>query len=174
MMSDIVLETPRLRLRPHRPSDHAASLALWAEPEVFRHITGQPIGAEDMWHRVLRFIGHWAAFGYGMFVAEDRATGQMLGEIGLADFHRGLGPDFDGAPEAAWVLGPWAHGRGLAREGMDAVLAWAAMRLGPARTVAIVSPLNAPSVALARRLGYEAMRTATYREGPVILFERMG
>ncbi|WCT74583.1 GNAT family N-acetyltransferase [Sphingomonas naphthae] len=171
-MADTVIETPRLRLRPHRASDYAAALALWQEPDVFRHITGQPIGAEDQWHRVMRFIGHWTAFGYGMFLVEDKATGQMLGEIGLADFHRGLGPDFDGAPEAAWVLGPWAHGQGIAREGMEAVLAWAHARMGAVRIVSMITPLNEASVGLARRLGFEAVRTASYRERPIITFER--
>ena len=41
---------------------------------------------------------------------EHRETGHYLGEVGLADHRRGLGPEFDGKPEAGWILAPRAQG----------------------------------------------------------------
>jgi hypothetical protein len=37
-----VLETERLRLRAHRADDHAALSATWADPLVYRFLSGQP------------------------------------------------------------------------------------------------------------------------------------
>lgn len=39
-MSDVVLETERLILRPHRVEDFPDVAALWADPVVVRHISG--------------------------------------------------------------------------------------------------------------------------------------
>ncbi|MEH3107683.1 MAG: GNAT family N-acetyltransferase [Sphingomonas fennica] len=167
-----IIETEHLRLRPHAISDYEAVVALWGEPEVHRPITGIAPGREEMWHKLLRFAGHWALLGYGMYVAEDRTTGTLMGEVGLADFHRGLGPGFDGFPEAAWVMGPWATGRGLAAEAMTAVLAAADAAGIGRRVVCVIDPANVPSVGLAGRLGFLPFGDAVYRERAVRLFAR--
>ncbi len=167
-----VIETARLRLRPHTLADYEAVVALWGEPEVYRPITGVAPGREELWHKLLRFAGHWALLGHGMYVAEDRATGVLMGEVGLADFHRGLGAGFDGWPEAAWVMGPWAAGRGLAAEAMAAVLADAAAAGRAARVVCVIDPANAPSLALAARLGFAPFAETRYRDRPARLLAR--
>lgn len=167
------LLTPRLRIRPHRLSDYEATVTLWQDEAVYRHILPGPAAREDQWHKLLRFAGHWAWLGYGMFVAEDWASGRFLGEVGVADFHRGLGPEFDGVPEAAWVMGPAAQGQGLAREAMAAVLAWRDAQLPGERTVCIIAPANLPSIRLGEALGFRAFDERIYRDKPVRLFERV-
>ena len=42
--------------------------------------------------------------GFGYWVAEEKATGAFLGEIGFADYQRDLEPRLDGVPEAGWVF----------------------------------------------------------------------
>ena len=54
--------------------------------------------------------------GYGLLVVEERPAGRVVGEVGLADFHRGLGEDFDPFPEFAWMMASEVHGRGYATE----------------------------------------------------------
>lgn len=110
------LVTPRTRMRGHRRSDFEASARLWAEEEVVRYITGQPSNEADSWTRFLRYIGHWQVMGFGYWVVEDRASGRFLGEIGFADFKRGIAAELDGLVEIGWVLMPYAHGRGIAME----------------------------------------------------------
>jgi RimJ/RimL family protein N-acetyltransferase len=165
-----VLDTPRLTMRGHRASDLGDSLALWSDPEVVRHIGGKPSGREDVWARVLRYIGHWAVAGYGFWHVRERVTDRFVGEVGLADFQRDLAVSFDGAPEAGWVFAPWSHGKGYATEAMIAVLAWSAA--AHPRTVCIIDSGNAASLRVAAKLGYREMARADYKAAEVIVFER--
>ncbi|WP_052772950.1 GNAT family N-acetyltransferase [Luteimonas sp. FCS-9] len=96
-----IVETARLRLRPHVLDDFAPMRAMLADPEVLRHLSAVPPTEEDVWNRLLRYIGHWQALGYGIFAVLHRDTGHYLGGAGFADFRRGLGPDFGRSPEGA-------------------------------------------------------------------------
>ena len=168
-----ILETARLTLRGHGAETLDDSLALWSDPEVNRHISGKPSGREEVWARVLRYIGHWAVAGYGFWQIRERATGRFVGEAGLADGKRDLAISFEGAPEAGWVLAPWAHGRGYATEAMTAVLGWsdAAAHVGP-RTVCLINPDNTASLRVAEKCRYRELARADYKGAEVIVFER--
>ncbi|MDB5685853.1 MAG: family N-acetyltransferase, partial [Rhizorhabdus sp.] len=118
-----VIETERLRLRRHGPNDVAARIVMTGDLETTR-FTGGPQNPEENWNRLLRYAGHWALLGHGIFAVEERVSGRFAGEVGLCDFRRGLGEDFDGVPEAAWMIAAWATGRGFAGEAIGAVIAW--------------------------------------------------
>jgi RimJ/RimL family protein N-acetyltransferase len=165
-----VLETPRLILRGHRGSDLDDSLSLWSDPEVTRYIGGKPSTREEVWTRVLRYIGHWEALGYGFWHVSERSTDRFVGEVGVVDFKRDLAFSFEGAPEAGWVLLPWSHGRGYATEAMTAVLAWTAA--AHPRTVCIINPPNLPSRRVAAKLGYREIGQVEYKGSDVIVHER--
>ncbi len=104
--------TDRLRMRRHLIDDFDASLAMWSDPAVTRYIGGRPSTAEEVWSRLLRYVGHWELLGYGYWVVVDRASRRFIGEVGFADFRREINPPLD-APEAGWVLASWAAGNGL-------------------------------------------------------------
>ena len=169
MTADSTIETERLVLRPHRAEDFDDLAAMWAEPEVTRFISGRPSTAEESWARLLRYGGLWALLGFGYWAVRDRATGRFVGEVGFADFRRGIG--FDGVPEAGWILAPSAQGRGLGGEAVRAALAWGDRR-GWARSVCIINPDNVPSLRLAEASGYREIDRITYKDHPVILMER--
>lgn len=172
MTTGPVLETPRLILRPHRLDDYEACCALTSDPEAVRMIYGMPLSREDSWHRLLRFAGHWALLGYGLLIVEDKQSGRVIGEVGLADFHRGLGEDFDGHPEFAWLLASDVHGRGYATEAATAVLRWMEANFARGRTVCIIDPENAPSLRVAEKLGFERFGEAEYKGKTVIKLRR--
>ena len=165
------IETGRLRLRPYGLGDLAARSAMTADEEAMRFVNG-PQGPQENWFRLLRYAGHWALLGYGLFAVEERASGRFVGELGLADFRRGLGDDFDAAPEAAWILARWGWGRGFGTEAMAAAIAWHEQAFGRSRTVCIIAPDNTPSLRLAEKLGYAPFREGCYHDHPVILHER--
>jgi RimJ/RimL family protein N-acetyltransferase len=167
-----VIETERLRLRGHRLDDFAACCALGSDPAAVHFIFQKPLTPEEVWQRLLRAAGHWALLGHGLFVIEERATGRMIGEVGLADFRRGLGADFDGVPEFAWVLASDAHGRGYAADAARAALEWMEARFAPHRTVCIIDPANTPSLKVAEKLGYKPFGEAVYKGKTVIKLER--
>ena len=148
------IETARLTLRGHVPADLADSAALWGDPAVTRYIGGRPSTEEEVWARLLRYVGHWSALGFGYWVVVERASGRFVGEVGLADFRRAIVPSFGGAPEAGWVLAPRAHGRGLATEAVRAALTWYEATFGPTRTVCMIDPDHAASLRVADRCGF--------------------
>ncbi|WP_425049544.1 GNAT family N-acetyltransferase [Psychromarinibacter sp. S121] len=166
------LDTPRLILRGHRPDDFAASAAMWADPAVVRFIQGTPQTAEQSWQRFLRYAGHWAMVGYGYWVAEAKADGRFVGEIGFADYRRDLSVDVTGIPEAGWVLATHAHGKGLATEAMQAALGWIDRRYP--RTFALFDPAHAASMHVARKLGFGAARDIAYNGQPAVTLWRDG
>jgi RimJ/RimL family protein N-acetyltransferase len=134
---------------------------MWADPEVVRHIGGRPFSEEEVWHRLLRYAGHWAWFDYGFWAVEDRSTGAFLGELGFGQFHRDIAPPIT-VPECGWVFAPHAHGKGLATEGVSAAAGWADANFGALPTVCMIAPEHERSIRVARRCGWGHDATALY------------
>lgn len=169
-----VIETSRLRLRPHVVSDFDACFAMWSDPIVTRYIGARPQTSEEVWARVMRYAGMWSLIGMGFWVIEERGSGEFLGEVGVMDARRDMSPPFVDEPEVGWSLRPAVQGRGFASEAVAAAIAWAETILDPPKLVCIISPDNAPSLRLARKLGFfERLRT-TYHEESTIQLERPG
>jgi RimJ/RimL family protein N-acetyltransferase len=165
------LETERLILRAHRIDDFAECAMMWGDPAVTRYIGGQPFTAEEVWSRLLRYVGHWHLLGFGYWIIHERASGLFVGEVGFADFHREISPQLD-APEIGWALATWAHGRGLATEAVRAALAWADAHLSTSRTVCLIDPDNTPSLRVAQKCGFREWQRTTYKGSPTVLYER--
>ena len=109
------------------------------------------------------------------FAVTDSATGEMLGECGLAAVdvpRRTSGAGY-------WVA-PWARGRGVATRALRALAAWA-LEPGRVRRIRMeIEPSNAASVAAARRAGFVKMDVPPLMEmhrgevRPFDLYERLG
>ncbi len=167
-----ILTTARLTLSPPQASDFEDSAAMWSDPLVTRHIGGRTSTPEESWHRLLRARGLWAVLGYGYWAARETASGRYVGEIGFADFHRGIQPSIDGVPEMGWALAGWAHGQGFASEAIAGALSWAREQWGEAPVVCMIDPDNAPSLKLAAKMGFLEVTRTTYREAPTVLLQR--
>ncbi|WP_430387979.1 GNAT family N-acetyltransferase [Dyella sp. 20L07] len=167
-----VLETARLRLRAHRIDDHAARKVIWSDPEVTRYIGGRPLSGEDVWRRLLQFIGLWNVLGYGYWAVEEKETGRYIGDIGFADFRRDMEPSLEGMLEFGWVLAPSAHGKGYASEAVAAATAWGEQHFGALRAVCIISPENLPSIRVAEKAGFKLWQETIYHDTPTLVFSR--
>ncbi|WP_158916090.1 GNAT family N-acetyltransferase [Caulobacter sp. S45] len=167
-----VLHTERLVMRMHTTDDFEDSAAMWGDPVVARFIGGRPFSREEVWSRLLRYVGHWAVLGFGYWCVREAQGGRFVGEVGFADLERTLEPGFDGAPEIGWALASGVHGQGYAREAADAAMAWGDVHFGNVRTVCMIDPTNAPSIRLADKLGYVPYAHTTYKDHATILFER--
>jgi RimJ/RimL family protein N-acetyltransferase len=170
--SSSLIETDRLVLRPPALSDFEDLHGMWSDKEVVRHVTGIALTREDVWGRLLRSMGHWAALGFGHWVVADKHSGEFVGEVGFVQYRRGLGEDFDRAPEIGWMLAKSAQRQGYAAEAVTAALQWAEMRWPNAATVCIISPDNAPSLKLAEKFAYRAERQVTYKNKGVLVLRR--
>lgn len=151
------INTRRLALRAMRPEDFGRFAEIWAQAEVVRHITGAPLSRAEAWERFLRNAGHWQMTGFGQWAVAEQATRRMIGQAGFFFGSTRLGEDFDAFPEAGWVLAGRAQGQGFGREAVQAAHDWFD-RVIPGPLVARIAAANAPSLTLARRLGYREMR----------------
>ena len=167
-----VLETGRLRLRGHRLDDFDACAAMWADPAVTRHFGGRPFPREEVWTRLLRYVGHWALLGFGYWVVEDRATGGFVGEVGFANYQRELDSPLRDKPEIGWVLASQSHGKGCATEAARAAILWGEEHFGASPTTCIIHPENLASIRVAKKCGYRELQRSTYRGQPTIIFVR--
>jgi RimJ/RimL family protein N-acetyltransferase len=167
-----MIETERLILRLPVSEDLDESFAMHADAAMVKYIGGRPAAREETWTKLLRNIGHWKVFGYGIFTLRDKEDGRFVGEAGLAHFARGLGEAFDPFPEAAWILAPHAHGRGYATEAVRAAHDWMTATHRPAKTVCIIHPDNTASLRIAEKLGYGRTGETQYRGASPIMFER--
>ena len=167
-----LLETPRLRLRPHRLDDFETYAAMWAEPQIVRFVGGKPMSREAAWTRFLRQIGLWRYLGFGFFALEDRESGAFVGEAGFHDLRRTITPSNEGMMEAGWGFVSAVHGRGLAEEAMRAAIAWAdCAHPGPPMTC-IIQVGHAASLRVAAKLGFTPYAETAYHGDPVTMLER--
>jgi RimJ/RimL family protein N-acetyltransferase len=155
-----VLKTSRLVLRGFRLEDFDDYAAVWADPDVTRHIgDGSTKAKEESWTSFLRHVGQWHMLGFGGWLVEEKTTGKQIGTIGFTDRRRDRGTEFDHLPELGWMFMRAASGQGYATESLRAVLEWGRTRFGPVRVVAIVAPENEASKRVALKCGFvESLR----------------
>ncbi len=160
-MIDIpTLTTDRLFFRALHERDLDAYAGMMADPEVTRFLgDGQPLTRVDAWRQMAMLLGHWQLRGFGLWAVEERATGAFVGRIGC--FEPEGWPEF----EVGYVLARHAWGKGYAREGAAAALAYARETLGRRTVVSVIFDGNERSVGVATSFG------AT-RDGSATLFGR--
>lgn len=165
-----LIVTERLVLRPPVEADLADMLTLWGDERVLRHI-GPPGTREQVWARLLKYVGHWSLFRFGYWMVRDAANGRFLGEAGIAFQKRG---DGGGDPEAGWALTFDAQGKGYASEALGAILAWGDGNFGWPRIACLIGAENMQSIRLAERHGFRRCGETTLADAPMELFERLG
>jgi RimJ/RimL family protein N-acetyltransferase len=167
-----MLTTARLTLVPHRPEHFPEYAAFWGKDPGHFLRSLAPMRPEDAWTRLLRHYGHWTAFGYGPFLGFD-AAGELVAEVGFADFRRNLGPKFDGVPEGMWKVDLAQQGKGLAGEAMMEIAHWFDATRAPKRCVCMIDPAYIASIKVAGRIGFTEFERTTYRDSPIVLLERV-
>jgi RimJ/RimL family protein N-acetyltransferase len=159
------LETERLRMRMFREDDLDAYAAMCADPDVMRYIgAGGAITRADAWRQMALFLGHWELRGYGMWAVEERATGALIGRIGLYN------PDGWPGFECGWLLARASWGKGYATEGARRALEHAFTTLGREHVISLIRPDNAASIRVAERIGETLERTVTLLGGSALVY----
>ncbi|EFE55528.1 MULTISPECIES: GNAT family N-acetyltransferase [Providencia] len=148
------LETDRLILNKHQVSDFPALAKLWATESMVRYIGGMPSSERESWMRMLAYGGLWPLLGFGYWAVREKASGQYIGDLGFADFHRMVEPHVKGIPEAGWVIAPEHQGKGYATEAMQAALSWLTKENKYRQSICFIEPRNLASLRVAEKLGY--------------------
>ncbi|CAN5483865.1 GNAT family N-acetyltransferase [soil metagenome] len=117
-----------------------------AHPEVAKYIgPGRPRTREESLARMHLTLNHYEAHGFGMWAADSRESGQMIGRCGLQP----LGDDI----EIGWTFAREAWGRGYATEAARAVLEFAFQHASLERIVAVAVKENTASINIMWKLG---------------------
>jgi RimJ/RimL family protein N-acetyltransferase len=154
--------------------DYPASAAMWGDANVVRYISGTPSSAQQSWMRVLSYAGHWQLLGFGYWVIEETASRVFAGEVGFADFKRGVDPSLEGIPEIGWALTSDMQGRGLGTEAVRAAVAWSDRNRRWQQTTCLIREANALSIRVATKCGYTELRRFEHGGNRTALFTRAG
>jgi RimJ/RimL family protein N-acetyltransferase len=140
------LSTPRLLLRPLHIADFDAWASLMADAEGSKFIGG-PQPRSVAWRGFMSVAGAWHLTGCSMFAVIEKATGRWLGRVGP------WYPEGWPGTEIGWAVVRDVWGRGYATEAAAATIDWAFATLGWKEIVHTISPSNAMSQSVARKLG---------------------
>ncbi len=144
------LLTPRLILRPPTQEDFDAFASMALEEDTMRFIGGTA-ARDAAWRTMATMAGSWALLGFSMFSVLERETGEWIGRLG--PWRPGGTEGNWPGNEVGWGLKRSAMGRGYAAEGATAAIDWAFDHLGWDHVIHSIQEENAPSIALALRLG---------------------
>jgi RimJ/RimL family protein N-acetyltransferase len=146
------VETERLVLRRWTGGDREAWAAIWTDPAVWSALRpGLPIDRDFALERFEHHAAHWNEHGFGLWAAEDRASGQVAGWSGAS--HPTFVPELASEVEIGWSLRRPFWGRGLASEGAAAGIAAAFGHLDVPRVISLIARDNERSERVAAGLG---------------------
>jgi len=171
--ADLLIRTARLDLHTVRPADYdrlardRADPRLWVDrgfANPFGHLVEDP---GPLPYRIPRVTLDPDAAPYLLRVAVLREEGVIVGSAG---FH--ARPDDDGMIEVGLGIVPQFRGRGLAQELLHGMWRWVIDEPGVRTLRYTVSPDNAPSQAIIRKLGFVHVGVQVDEvDGPEDVFE---
>jgi len=153
-ISDRVITTARLRLRPWEVEDAESALRIFGSDEVARWLAPAMTRVADV-PEMRSVLQAWtlAEGSYeraaGRWAVEEVENGRIVGAAAVLPL-----PPHGEDLEIGWQLAPEARGHGLASEAGHA-LAHFAFSNGEDEVFAVVRPRNTKGVATARRVGME-------------------
>lgn len=144
------LITDRVVLRAWREADAAPFAALNADPEVMRYFPSV-LTREDSDALIGRIEEQFENHGYGLWAAEERATGAFMGFVGLIKLRDEL--PFAPGVEIGWRLAKEYWGIGYAPEAARAALAYAFAHVGADEVYSFTAVQNEPSIRVMEKIG---------------------
>jgi RimJ/RimL family protein N-acetyltransferase len=152
LMTDGVIRTTRLTLRPWSPEDAEAALAVYGVDDVARWLSPAMDRVADA-AAMRTLIERWTTEEHvapeGRWAVQLTDTGELVGGVAVLPL-----PPEDDDLEIGWQLAPHAWGRGIAAEAGHAV-AHHAFASGVEELFAVVRPQNGRGAATAKRVGME-------------------
>jgi RimJ/RimL family protein N-acetyltransferase len=166
-----LIETERLRLRPVTVDDADLMLAIWNDPAFIHNVSDRGIRTVEQAREAIEGGAQklFEDYGYGPYCMSLKSDGSMIGICGLFKRHNLEDPDI------GFGVLPDFCGKGYAGEAAAAVVNFARNELGIAVLNAIVSPTNAPSIGLIKKLGltFDQMITMPGDDDAICLYSKV-
>ncbi len=137
-------------MRPLERADIGALTAWYTDAELMRHIgEGRAYTEAETEIALARHIDDMARNGFGLLLAELRATGEPVGRVGYKEW------DVDGEPllEIGWLIAPGHQGKGYATEAGHLLRDRGFDDHGRAALISVIQPANHASIRVAEKLG---------------------
>ena len=107
------IDTKRLILNSPLEKDYE-TIQCFLKSERSKFIGG-PYTSFTSWSDYMANIGHWSAFGYGLWSVRIKTSGDFIGRVGI------ISPPMFSEPDLAWQLFDGFEGKGYAFEAAKAV-----------------------------------------------------
>lgn len=164
-MTDPILETERLSMRPFEDSDLEWLIGHRSSEEVVEFLGGLELMTSEFVERRMRFYMEcFEEFGFSMCVTSLRDSGRRIGVTGLQPFER------SGEIEVGYAFDRDQWGRGLATESAAGWLRFGFGTAGLKRVIAVANPDNAASIHVMKKLGMRYQDTALSFGIPVVRY----
>jgi len=153
-LRSLVIETPRLILRPPRMEDFEEWARFLDDEIAARFIGGRQVRA-TAWRTFMGMCGCWHMTGIAMFSVLEKSSGKWVGRLGP------WYPEGWPAPEVGWGIAREHWGKGYASEGAAAAMDYAFDVLGWEQVIHCIDENNSASQGVAKKLGSRHLRRVT-------------
>jgi RimJ/RimL family protein N-acetyltransferase len=147
----MIVETPRLLLRPWQDGDRAAFAAINADAEVRRYYYPSILSRAESDALIDEQIEHLRLHGFGFVAVQRKSDGALIGGAGLSRPGDEV-PDAH-AVEIGWIFGRDYWRQGYATEAALACFEQAWTRHGFADVIGYTSKINLPSQKAMEKVG---------------------
>ena len=167
-MSDVILQTDRLRLRRLTPGDATFIFELVNEPSFIENIGDRNVRSEEDAVRYIQNgpMASYERYGYGLYKVELKQTSTPIGICGP------LKRETLDYPDIGFAFLPRFWGQGYALESSSAVMNYSREVLGLNEIAAITTPTNERSIKLLEKLGFkfQCLKSLADDASPIKLF----
>ncbi len=152
-------------MRPPRHEDLDAFIAIHTDPDVIRHLTlqGEP-GRSGAWRMLALLVGHWQLRGYGHWTVVEKASGLVVGRVGLWN------PEGWPGLEVGWVIRRSHWNRGYATEAARDAIGFAFDVVGADHVISLIAPDNHRSIRIAEKIGERFERVMPHQDRDVLVY----
>ena len=160
------VETARLLLRVPCADDVAPLTEIHHDPEAGRYVVLGTTsgGVVTGWRNVAIMLGHWHMRGYGQWTVVEKATGEVIGRVGL--WH----PEGWPGIELGWIIRRSRWNNGFATEAARAALDWTWANVDTDHVISFIQPDNLASIRVAEKIGERFERNDAMNGADVCIF----
>jgi len=158
------LESERLILRMFREEDWRSMHSHYSCPDCTRFTLGRVLSEGESWRMTATLAGHWLLRGYGPYAVEEKASGAVVGTVGLW-----YPVDFPGR-EIKWAITPDCWGRGYASEAARVVQRMASEVYPGEPPISFIHKDNQASIRVALSVGAVFEDEVDFRGGHFVIY----